>query len=340
MHATTRTALLTLALALTPSTVLATKEEPAAPLGDADFADPFVLREGSTYYAFATGTGARNLQVARSTDLVEWSLLAHDPLPVLPAWAARESGLTWAPSVLRRARGWVLYYTTADVRSGYQCISRAFAKRPEGPYVDDSEGPLVCQTEGDAALCGSIDPSPFVDAGGRAWLLWKSDENAPACKTAPRIWSQPLAADGLSLVGKPVSLLARDRAWEGPIVEGPSMIRDGEGTILFYSANWYEGSDYAVGWARCAGPAGPCTKMTTDAPLLASAGAALGPGGQEPFVDAHGRAFVAYHAWTAPVTSYAGGGARSLRVAPLAIADGLPSIGAALHPVAAERTDP
>jgi hypothetical protein len=48
------------------------------------------------------------VQVARSTDLAAWSDLA-DALPSLPAWVGVNEILTWAPSVLARPGGYVLY---------------------------------------------------------------------------------------------------------------------------------------------------------------------------------------------------------------------------------------
>jgi beta-xylosidase len=291
---------------------------------DGDFADPFVLRAPGGYYAFATGAHGSHLQLATSRTLGGWTP-ARDPLPALPVWAAPEPGFTWAPAVLTRASSYVLYYTTRDRASGFQCISRATAARPEGPYVDRSAQPLVCQTSGEAALCGSIDPSPFLDGDGTPYLLWKSDENSVACRTAPRIWTQRLSADGLTLVGAAHALIARDRDWEGDIVEAPSMIRRGDAYYLFYSANWYGSSAYAIGYAVCTSPTSGCRKMSGAAPLVASAGAILGPGGQELFTDAEGALWMAYHAWTAPHTSYQAGGLRRLRLARIDFsADGQP----------------
>jgi len=157
-------------LCLAPFLVGLTPPSPPSRALDVDFADPFVARVDDSYYAFATGARGAHLQLARSNDLVAWTLLS-DPLPTLPRWAAQRDGLTWAPSVLARASGFVLYYTTRDSASGFQCISRARAARPDGPYADESPRPLVCQT----SLCGSIDPSPFVAADGTVHLLWKSD---------------------------------------------------------------------------------------------------------------------------------------------------------------------
>jgi beta-xylosidase len=320
----------TLLLAMTalPGRVVADKLPPATA---GDFADPFVLHANGAYYAFATGVQGRHLQVARSSDLADWTPL-RDPLPQLPAWARDDGGLTWAPSVLARRDGYVLYYTTRHAASGFQCISRAVARRPEGPYVDRSSRPMICQVGGrdheheQDALCGSIDPSPFVDHDGAAYLLWKSDENSLACRTAPRIWSQRLSEDGRALVGHPRALIERDRSWEGQIVEAPSMaLHDGH-YYLFYSANWYASSEYAIGYATCEGPTGGCTKVTQGAPFLASTGGVLGPGGQELFTGADGGLWMAYHAWTAPRTTYQQGGARSLRLARISFgADGQPA---------------
>jgi hypothetical protein len=53
----------------------------------------------------------------------------------------------------------------------------------------------------------------------------------------------------------------------------------------------------------------------------------LGPGGQEVFLDRDGQTWMAFHAWTAPHTSYAAGGVRSLRVARLTFGAGGPVIG-------------
>ncbi len=307
------------------------REEPGSSVLN-DFADPFVLRERTDYYGFATGARGMHLQAAHSRDLVSWTVVG-DALPKLPSWAADDPEYTWAPSVLPRSGRYVLYYTARHKESGYQCISRALASVPAGPYVDDSVSPFVCDADpngsarGTESGCGSIDPSPFVDGDGRAYLLWKSDENSPACHAPPHIWSRPLSEDGLRVLGERAMLLAMDEPWEAPIIEGPSMIRRDGRYYLFYSANWYDGPNYAIGYATCAGPYGPCIKATKDGPLVKSDGAMLGPGGQEFFTDASDRTWMAYHAWTAPSAAYTTGGARSLRLAPVTFEGGAPKVG-------------
>jgi hypothetical protein len=66
--------------------------------------------------------------------------------------------------------------------------------------------------------------------------------------------------------------------------------------------------------------------MSRNGPLVKSSGEMLGPGGQETFTDAAGQTWMAFHAWTAPRTSYRAGGARSLRFARLTFADGAPAV--------------
>ncbi len=279
-----------------------------------DFADPFVLSGGGAYYAFATGVDHLNLQVAHSPDLLGWTHLG-EALPQLPAWALKTRGLTWAPSALARRDRYVLYYTTRDAVSGFQCISRAVSLTPQGPYVDDSLEPLVCQVGVSSPFCGSIDPSPFVDSDGKSYLLWKRDENNENCRTHPRIWAQALTEDGLNLVGPAKTLLAVDQRWEESIIEAPSMMLHGGRYFLFYSGNRYDSGDYAIGYATCPNWFGVCSKATLGEPLLTSMGSMRGPGGQELFEDTKGAVWMAYHAWTSPKTSYGEGGARSLRLA-------------------------
>ena len=288
----------------------------SAPAYPGDFPDPYVLLAGSTYWAYATGSAGRNLQVISSPDLRTWSAPA-DPLPVLPAWS--RPGLTWAPGVLPVGGRFLMYYTVRDAASDRQCISVASAGSPGGPFTDTSSAPLVCQV----ANGGSIDPTPFVDATG-AYLLWKSDDNALGRPT--HLWGQRLSSDGGSLVGSPALLLSQDRPWQSPVIEGPSMVADGGVYYLFYGAGDWSSAAAAIGYARCASPLGPCTNASTSGPWLGSRPHAAGPSGPAVFVDAAGATRLAYHAWTGAV-GYQNGGVRSLWVDRLRFRLGRPVLG-------------
>ncbi len=60
----------------------------AGPAYVGDFPDPFVLRVGGTYHAFATQTGTVNVQHTASSNLGTWQPVI-DALPILPLWRGR-----------------------------------------------------------------------------------------------------------------------------------------------------------------------------------------------------------------------------------------------------------
>ncbi len=279
-----------------------------------DFPDPFILPVGGIYYGFATNSVAGNIQIIRSTDLTHWTTVG-DALPHEPGWAAPNA--TWAPSVLQRGSTFVLYYSAVYAPTGQQCISEAVATQPQGPYVDNSSLPLMCQT----ALGGSIDPTPFVDTNGTPYLVWKSQGGGGQPST---LWSQQLNVSGTALVpGVANPLLAPSLAWQGGVVEGPSMVLAGGQYLLFYSANNWETSDYAIGVARCAGPLGPCTESSSQ-PLLASQPAFSGPGGPSVFTDPSGNLHMAFHAWLPGKVGYPN--SRLLFIRQISLAGSAPSI--------------
>lgn len=256
-----------------------------------DFADPAILAADGAYYAYASNAGGEHIQVARSTDLRHWTLLP-DALPVLPPWSTAAGAWVWAPDVIEIGARFVLYYTAQDAASGRQCVGVATSDTPAGPFHDAGAVPFVCQLD----LGGTIDPSPFRD-GDALYLYFKSDSNC--CRMPTHIWGQRLTPDGMGLSGPAVALISNDQPWEGDVVEAPNMLKHDEMYDLFYSGNDYASDRYAVGYARCLSPLGPCSK-TTDSPILASDPSApaplAGPGGAS-LVQANGSTWIAFHAW-------------------------------------------
>ena len=265
-----------------------------APVFPFDFPDPDVLRVGAGYYAYATNSATGNVQMIRSGDLVHWSVLG-DALPHVASW--ERPGATWAPGVIALNGGFAMYYTALDRSTGRHCISVATAAGPGGPFVDNSTAPVVCQQD----LAGSIDPNPFVDAAGTAYLTWRSQG---ANGQPPTIWSQQLSPDGLAMVGNgPTALLRPSQRWEGGIVEGPAMVMRSGHYLLFYSANDWNTANYAIGVATCQGPTGPCSKPLSH-PIVGSQALFSGPGGPSVFSDANGGLWIAFHAWLPTAVSY------------------------------------
>jgi beta-xylosidase len=320
--------------------VAATPDPSFIPVFKANFADAFVLPHGSEFIAYSTNDGP-NVPVAISRDLVHWGF-APDParpgkqldaLPKLGSWA--KAGFTWAPEVLQLGSRYLLYYTASDPRKDAQCIGVAVASDPLGPFVDGNPQPIVCQTD----LGGSIDPDPFPDADGKLYLYFKNDGNRVHQRTS--LWGQPLAPDGLSVAGTAVELIRDNQRWEERVVEAPTMVRSPIGYELFFSGGFFgwnpdEGglSPYAMGYASCIGPLGPCTPAA-DNPILHSfrdhdAGCLSGPGHQSIFTVGT-RSFISFHAWEASDSCRKQDDRRYLYIAPLFWRDGKPQIGPSLR---------
>ena len=276
----------------------------ANPVLDADFPDPAVLKApDGFYYAYGTQGGGegsmRNIQVARSSDLVRWELVG-DALPEKPAWAARTQDF-WAPHVHAADGRYYLYYSAkpdaalSDDKRGL-CLAVAVADRPHGPFRDTGT-PLQC---GPGFV--SIDPMAFDDpASGKILLYWGSGFGP--------IKVQELAPDRLSFAAasKPVDLIhpvkSDDPAEYQRLVEGAWVTLHGGFYYLFYSGDNCCGAKahYAVMVARSRSATGPFQTLAaaggaTNSVILEASGRWLAPGHNVNVTDANGEDWIAYHA--------------------------------------------
>ncbi len=197
----------------------------------------------------ATNGNGSNVQTLRSDDLTSWEQ-GPDALPELPNWTA--PGKVWAPEVEEAAGNqYLLYYTSIGPDAEIQCVGVAAGREPEGPYLDDSDRPLVCEED----QGGTIDAHPFTTSAGKRYLYWKNDGNAVGVDTYISV--AELDPTGRKLAGKPRRLIKQDLAWEGDLVEAPFVWEEEGRFHLFYCANSYASEAYAVGHAVADDPLGP-----------------------------------------------------------------------------------
>lgn len=258
------------------------------PVFEGNFPDPQIVANGAEgFLAIATNGNGMNVQTLTSGDMVHWKQ-GIDALPHVASWSS--PGKVWAPEIISWSDGtFRMYYVTKAPQDHWQCISTAKSHTLAGPYIDNSSGPLVCETsEG-----GSIDPSPFVDSSGNAWLYWKNDGNAVGTDSYIKV--ARLSPDGQSVAGQKVSLFKQSLAWEGRLVEAPSVVEI-DGTFhLFYSANDYSSDRYAVGHAVGPTPTGPFRKDRE--PVLTTNAVAAGPG-HDQLIKVGKQWWMVYHAWS------------------------------------------
>ena len=294
--------------------------------GGFDFPDPMVLDNGGRhddYYAYATGD---RFPVLHSSDLVNWRPVGR-AMQRRPAWATTgPDWRAWAPSVIEKdgacpggssPRCYVMYYVAfnTDQRPHTNCIGVATAEHPAGPFsdrgilqdragtVDSSGRPIGC---GDNAGYSNIDPAPFVDTDGSAYLYLSTSQRCSSstppntsCPNAPRLSVVRLTPDLLHAAAPRLGLLSGDQQWEraawASVVENPWLHRRGATYYLFYSGgDW--ASAYGMGYARSSSPTGPFVKepepiMRDSASVVSAGGGSLvvGPGGGD-WLSYHGRA--------------------------------------------------
>ncbi|KAI9695377.1 MAG: hypothetical protein M1820_008672 [Bogoriella megaspora] len=146
-------------------------------LGPTDSAG--ILQQTKTY---AKNYSKQNIQVATSTDLINWDLLPPDDASLMPdpgAWAPTGAspfpeGLppapdakAWASDLWQQTSGstdLLIYYSAVDKASPPQhCIgivSAPSSSSPTGPFKPTSSAPLICPTEYGGAIDGSIFAEP------------------------------------------------------------------------------------------------------------------------------------------------------------------------------------
>ena len=205
-----------------------------------------MLQQGGRYYLFTSQDKVpQNVPVRSGTSVGQWGA-PTDALPDPPAWA--EPGVMWAPDVAQFGHHFLLYFTSQlkGVSPSTMCIGDAISTAVAGPYIA-SPVPFICQQ----SLGGSIDPRVFDDADGQPYMIWKSDQNARSNTVDTQIYSQPLSADGVHLVGQPTAIFSPDESWQGHIVEAPQLVLVRGAYYLFYSGGWFNQPGYSIGAARC-----------------------------------------------------------------------------------------
>lgn len=306
--------LLALVLAWTALAVAPAAAVVAGPVLDRDFPDPDIVKVGSVYHAYATNGNGKNIQHATSTDLNNWSVVGSDPLPRVGNWAVPDRSLIWAPEVFDNGNGFTMLYVARDRSTDKQCIGTALAGSPDGPFQPADGAPLVCP--GDRG--GAIDASSYTENGQR-YMLWKNDGNC--CSQDTWLYLQPISWDGTRTTGAATGLIRQDRAWEGALVEAPTLIKRGSTYVLFYSADYYGNDVYKTSYATATSLAGPYTKAP--APLMTTdtfGGTVRGPGGQDVVTGPDGRDRIVFHGWSADYSR------RSMYVADLGYANGYPVV--------------
>ena len=181
------------------------------PILYADYSDPDAIRVGDDYFMVASSFNCvPGLPILHSRDLVNWKLIGH-ALPKLPPFEVfdkvQHGGGIWAPCIRYHKNEFYIYYPDPDFG-----IYRVKAKNPAGPWSE----PLLVQSGK-----GLIDPSPFWDEDGKAFLVYALAGSRAGVKSV--ILINRMNSDGTKLIGNSVMLL--DGHKNHPTIEGPKIYK-------------------------------------------------------------------------------------------------------------------
>lgn len=296
--------------------------------------DPFVLyASDGHYYLYGTGGGARDgFVVYSSDDLADWKAEGQVYTGnTADSWC---TGAFWAPEVFERNGKFYMFYSAQwkdnpnNEKENYR-IGVAVADKPTGPFRD-----LVNRPVFDPGY-PIIDADVFFDDNGRAYLYYsrccyKHPVESEVAEWARKkgwydkieeswVYGVPLKADFTGVTGNPVLLLKPpfrmndpQSEWESRSVtshevnrrwtEGSYTFKHGDTYYIMYSANFFGGANYAVGYATGKTPLGPFTKAP-DNPVLQKntgrGGVVSGTGHNSITYSPDGREmFCVYHART------------------------------------------
>ncbi|KIA94603.1 glycoside hydrolase [Pedobacter kyungheensis] len=185
------------------------------PVINADYSDPDAIRVGDDFYMIASSFDAvPGLPILHSKDLVNWKIIGHalKRQPPFDHFEKTQHGNgVWAPSIRYRNGEFYIYYPDPDFG-----IYVTKAKTITGDW---SAPQLV------AAGKGLIDPCPFWDEDGKAYLAYAYAGSRAGIKSVLAI--MPMRNDGMKALEK--GRIVYDGHELDPTIEGPK----------FYKRNGY-----------------------------------------------------------------------------------------------------
>lgn len=251
------------------------------PILDGFTADPSIRVFGDTYYVYPTSDKPNwlttDFSVWSSRNLVDWKKegmildVAHGL-----SWANIKA---WAPDAIER-NGTYYFYFCADGKIGV-----ATAPKPTGPFRDALGKPLL--TRSGKISTNTIDPYPFIDDDGQAYLYFGNGNNhANVFKLRP---------DMITLDGE-VQEIPMKEFREGIVVFKR------KGVYYFmWSIDDARSPNYRVGWGTSDSPLGPVRTPEKNFIVLQKHGAAVATA-HHSVVNVPGtdRWYVAYHRHAIP----------------------------------------
>lgn len=199
------------------------------PVIPSDYSDPDVIRVGNTYYMTASSfTCVPGLPLLESKDLVNWKLIGYAIPKLTPEeiYDKPQHGKgIWAPCIRYQDNAFYIFY--ADPDFGIFSIK---SKTIDGVWSD----PILVKPGK-----GLIDPTPFWDDNGKAYLGYAFAGSRAGIKS--KLMLCTLNTDGSHANNDDILVL--DGHLDEPTIEGPKMYKKNNFYYIFAPAG-----GVATGW--------------------------------------------------------------------------------------------
>lgn len=282
--------------------------------------DPSIMKEGNTWYVFATGKapGGGQFEVRCSADLHQWKACGQ-VFDAIPAWIQQRSPGTkelWAPDISFVNGEYRLYYAYSLFGKNTSGIALATNKTldfssPNYRWVDQG---LVLESKASDNF-NAIDPNFVRDESGHDWLSFGSfwdgikmrrlnDKTGKLSATDAKLYSLARRAKPIDAAPAPPNL---PPSWEA--VEAPFIVLHNHYYYLFTSWDLCcrgTKSTYKTMVGRAKSITGPYVDKTGKplnegggTELLTANGRWLGPGGESILMNPSGDDLIVFHAYDA-----------------------------------------
>ena len=225
--------------------------------------DPVMIKQGDTYYMFATGNG---ISVASSKDLKTWQVL-RPVFAQAPEWAVKAvpgfRGHIWAPDIAFHNGKYYLYYSVSAFAKNTSCIGLAVNKTldPNSPDFKWEDMGKVIQSVPNRDMWNAIDPNLILDEAGTPWLTFGSFwSGMKLVKLNPDLMSVAEPQEWHTISRRPRSFSILDTDPDDGAVEAPFIFKRGKYYYLFVSFDYCcrgERSDYKIAVGRSEKVTGP-----------------------------------------------------------------------------------
>jgi len=290
--------------------------------------DPTMIRQGSTYYVFATNRfNGKLLPIFCSQDLQQWKFCGN-VFDAVPDWALKQipgaRGI-WAPDISYVHGEYRLYYAVSTFGSNHSTIGLITNKTLDAQSMDYrwvDQGEVIGSSKDDDF--NAIDPNYVQDKEGNGWLAFGSFWGGI------KLRKLDLNTGKLSEKDSTMYSLASRRPLMPPAIEAPAIVRHGPFYYLFVSIDLCcrgRESTYKIAVGRSQKITGPY--FDRDGRALMSGGGTMlvagsdawrGPGGQFVFTD-QAKEYLVFHSYSA-VTNKA-----NLMISSVMWEDGWPRVG-------------